>query len=160
MKLPKKGTNELSKYGFDWITLKVNLQGYKAPKGSNLAVLLLFAHFLKNGLITFFIFCIQLLGDDIDQLSRDGFDWIIAKVIFKVGKVRFGPFSRIYPYLTETIYDFVFMFHRKFGHNIHRIWDISQNRTFLTLNMTFRVIPYLSYFRMGLVQHQRRYMMQ
>ena len=26
--------------------------------------------------------CIQLLGDDIDQLSRDGFDLIIGKVIF------------------------------------------------------------------------------
>ena len=31
--------------------------------------------------------------DDIDQLSRDGFHWIIQKVIFKVGKVRFSPFS-------------------------------------------------------------------
>ena len=31
------------------------------------------------------LFGIQLLGDDIDQLSRDGFDWIIRKVIFKVG---------------------------------------------------------------------------
>ena len=34
----------------------------------------------------------QLLVDDIDNLSRDGFDWIIQKVIFKVGKVRFDPF--------------------------------------------------------------------
>ena len=46
----------------------------KVKKKSNLAVLLLFANFLKNGLITFlYIFCTQLLGDDIDQLSRDGF---------------------------------------------------------------------------------------
>ena len=36
------------------------------------------------------------LLDDIDNLSRDGFDWIIQKVIFKVGKVRFDPFSHIY----------------------------------------------------------------
>ena len=34
------------------------------------------------------------------------------------------------------------------------------NWTFLTLNMTYRVIPHLSYFRIGLVSHQRRYMMQ
>ena len=30
----------------------------------------------------------------------------------------------------------------------------------ITLKMTFRVIPYLSYFRAGLVSQQRRYMMQ
>ena len=34
------------------------------------------------------------------------------------------------------------------------------NWTFLTLKMTFRVIPYLSYFRTGLVSQQRSYMMQ
>ena len=44
------------------------------------------------------IFCLQLLGDDIDQLSRDGFDLIIRKVIFKFGKVRFGPFPHNYKY--------------------------------------------------------------
>ena len=32
------------------------------------------------------------------------------------------------------------------------------NWTFLTLKMTFRVIPYLSYFRAGLVSHPRSYM--
>ena len=35
--------------------------------------LLLFANFLKSGLITFIYSCIQLLGNDIDQLSRDIF---------------------------------------------------------------------------------------
>ena len=34
------------------------------------------------------------------------------------------------------------------------------NWTFLTLIMTFRVIPYLSYFRAGLVLQQKSYMMQ
>ena len=38
--------------------------------------------------------CIQLLVDDIDQLSRDGFHWIIQKV----GKVRFSTFSHNYWY--------------------------------------------------------------
>ena len=34
------------------------------------------------------------------------------------------------------------------------------NWTFRTLKMTFRVIPYLSYYRTGLVSQQRSYMMQ
>ena len=34
------------------------------------------------------------------------------------------------------------------------------NWTFLTLKITFRVIPYLSYFRAGLVSQQKSYMMQ
>ena len=34
------------------------------------------------------------------------------------------------------------------------------NWTFLTLQMTFRVIPYLSYFRAILVLQQKSYMMQ
>ena len=34
------------------------------------------------------------------------------------------------------------------------------NWTFLTFKMTFRVIPYLSYFRAGLVSQQKSYMMQ
>ena len=37
----------------------------------------------------------HFLVDDIDQLSRDGFDSIIRQVIFKVGKVRFGSFPII-----------------------------------------------------------------
>ena len=52
-------------------------------KGPTLAVLLLVANFLQHGLITFIIFGMQFLGDDIDQLSRDGFDWIIRKVILR-----------------------------------------------------------------------------
>ena len=45
-------------------------------KGSNLAVLLPFANFFlkRSDNIYFLLFCIQLLGDDIEQLSRDGFD--------------------------------------------------------------------------------------
>ena len=42
--------------------------------------------------------CIQLLGDDIDQLARVGFDYIFRKVTFMVGKPRFGPFSHNYQY--------------------------------------------------------------
>ena len=48
-----------------------------------------------------FIFCVYsflLMIDSIDNLSTDGFDWIIQKVIFKVGNVRFGPFSHNYQY--------------------------------------------------------------
>ena len=38
---------------------------------SNFGILLLFDNFLKNGLITFFFFCKQLLVDNIDQLEFD-----------------------------------------------------------------------------------------
>ena len=34
------------------------------------------------------------------------------------------------------------------------------NRTFVTLKMTFKMIPYLPYFRTVLVSQQRSYMMQ
>ena len=42
-------------------------------KRSHLAVLLLFANFLKRGQIIFLYFLYTVLGDDIDHLSRDGF---------------------------------------------------------------------------------------
>ena len=38
--------------------------------------------------------------------------------------------------------------------------EIDHNWTFRTLKMTSRVIPYLSYYRTGLVSQQRSYMMQ
>ena len=46
MKLPEDGTNELSKDGFDWITLKVIFQGPKGPGRVKFGCL---ANFLKNG---------------------------------------------------------------------------------------------------------------
>ena len=53
--------------------------GPKGQKGVIFGIVLLFGNFLKNGLITFLIFRIQLLGNYIDQLSRDGLlkKWII-----------------------------------------------------------------------------------
>ena len=74
---------------------KCHFYGLKGPKRVKFGYLEIF----DNSLITFFsVFCIQLLGDDIDKLSRDGFDSIIQKVIFKVEKVRFGLFSYNYQY--------------------------------------------------------------
>ena len=49
-----------------------------------LGILLLFGNFLQNHLMIFFI-CIQHLGDDISQLSRDGIDLIDLKVIIRSG---------------------------------------------------------------------------
>ena len=94
MKLPKSNTNELSKYGFDWIAPKVIFQG---PKKSNLA----FCQFLKignflKGSDNFSLFLVYSFLGMI--LTRDGFHWIIQKVIFKVGKVRFSPFFHNYWY--------------------------------------------------------------
>ena len=49
----------------------VNVQ--KVRQRSNLAVLLLFANLLKNGLIKSLYFLHTASWDDIGQLSRDGF---------------------------------------------------------------------------------------
>ena len=62
MNIPNEGADVLPTDGFDWITLKVIFQGPKDPKRSNLVVLLLFANFPKNGLITFLIFVYSFLG--------------------------------------------------------------------------------------------------
>ena len=99
MKLPRRVLMDCKKMYLIEALLMSFFKVQKVYKKSNLAVLLLFANFLKNGLITFlYFFCTHLLGDDIDQLSRDGFHWIIQKVIFKVGKVRFSSFSHNYWY--------------------------------------------------------------
>ena len=99
MQLPKEGAVGLPKDGFDWITLKVIFLGPKGPQMSNLTVFATFCQFSQKRVDHFsYLFCTQLLGDDIDKLSREEFYWIIQKVIFKVGKVRFSPFSHNYWY--------------------------------------------------------------
>ena len=61
----------------------------RSEKGNIFGVFLLFANFLQTCLITFYFLCTQLLVDDINKLIID----FSLKVIFKVRKVRFGPFS-------------------------------------------------------------------
>ena len=77
-------------------------------------------------------FCIQLLVDDIDQLSRDGFDWIIKKVIFKVWKVRFGPYphnnwysvvTRCCPILLHHVFSLVW---NESWPKIWKVWSYSK----------------------------------
>ena len=67
------------------------------------------------------------------------------------------------------ICDFVYMFHRNIGHiactvsEILAHWQTDHkvpHLTFLTLKMTLRVIPPLSYFRTGSVSHKRSDIMQ
>ena len=61
---------------------------------------------------------------------------------------------------------YYYVFHTYFHHTMYvseilaEIDHKGPNWTFLTLKMTFRVIPYLSYFRAGSVSQQRSYMMQ
>ena len=52
-------------------SLKVIFKDLKGQKKVNFGC---FATFCRFSQIFYFIFCIQLFGDDIDQLSRDGFD--------------------------------------------------------------------------------------
>ena len=89
--LPNEGTGGLPKDGFDLITLKVICQGLKGQKRVKFGYLATCWQFIKNGLIFF-------LYTDIDQMSRDGSNGIIRKVIFKVEKVTFGQFSYNYRY--------------------------------------------------------------
>ena len=74
-RLPKEGTNELSKDGFYLIALNVIFKGSKGPKQVKFGfILLLFANFLKSGLINFLSLLYTDSWDDIDQLSRGGFN--------------------------------------------------------------------------------------
>ena len=58
------------------------------------------------------------------------------------------------------------VFHTNFHRTMYRFWDISWNRSqrsklnLSDFKMTFKLNPYLSYFRTGLVSQQRSYMMQ
>ena len=71
----------------------INLKGQKR---SNFCILLLFGNFLKNGLITFFfLFGLKFSWEAMYQQSKAGFDWNTPKIIFRVGKVRFGHFPII-----------------------------------------------------------------
>ena len=77
-----------------WISPSLNLE---SPKNVKFGCFATFCQFSKKKTIACFcIYCMYILGDDIDLLSRDRFDLIIAKVIFMVGKVRYGPFSHNY----------------------------------------------------------------
>ena len=107
MKLHREGTNELSTR-FDWIALNVIFQGTKGPKR------------VKFCCFATCYVCIQLLGDNIDHLLRDRFDWIIRKVISKVGKVRFGQFSHNYLY-----YSIVTKCFPNLLHHVSSLWSQS-----------------------------------
>ena len=55
--------------------VKVNFQGSKGQKGVKFGYFATFWQFSQNWSDNFSLFFfIHLLGDDIDQLSRDGFD--------------------------------------------------------------------------------------
>ena len=66
-------------------------------KRLNFGILLLFDNCLKNGLITFlYILYSSFLGMILINCQEMDLIRIIWKVIFKVGKVRFGPLSHRY----------------------------------------------------------------
>ena len=130
MKLPRDGTNELSKDGFDWITLKVIFQGPNGRERVKCGCFVTFGQFSQKRSDNFFSFCIQFLWDYIDQLSRYGFifDWIILKDIFKVGNVRFGPFSHNYWYysvVTKCVPNLLHHESSLVGNQAHlKIWKV------------------------------------
>ena len=92
MNLPRDGTNELPKAGFDLIALKVIFQGRKMSKLANFDTS---CPFIQNQSVMFPLFLHEASQDGDNKLWREGFDWIILKVIAKVRKVTFDPFSHI-----------------------------------------------------------------
>ena len=74
MKLPNEGTDGLTRDGFNRITLNVIFKVLRVRK----CQIFVFCNFLaifSTGLKTCLYFLrMQLLVDDIDNLSRDGFD--------------------------------------------------------------------------------------
>ena len=80
---------------------------------------------------------------------------------FDLFKVKF------YQLNWKAIYDLLYVFHANFHHTMYRFRDVSWNRPQRSKldrsdieNDLYKVIPYLSYFRTGLVSLQRSYMMQ
>ena len=98
MTFPKEGSDGLPKDGCYWITLKIIFQGPNGPKTVKFCFAT-FCHFSQKRFDNLFIFLLYTASWGlISELSRDGFHRIIQKVIFKVGKVRFSPFSHNYWY--------------------------------------------------------------
>ena len=130
--------HEACQEGYQWtgkrrIWLNLSKRSFcnvrKFRKGSNLDILLLFGNFIKDGLLTFSLFFYAAFGDDIDQLSRDGFDWIIWKVIFKAGKIRFGLFPHNYQYYSVVTKCSPKVLHYVtcllWNHSWLKIWNVS-----------------------------------
>ena len=73
MKLPKESTDGLPRDGFDCITDTVIFRGLEGQKKVIFGYFSTFWQFslTRSDNFSLFYFCIQLLGDDINQLSRD-----------------------------------------------------------------------------------------
>ena len=71
------------------------------------------------------------------------------------GKLKGHIYMIYYMYFIQT-----FIIRCTISEILAKIDHKGPNWTFLTLKMTLRVIPYLSYFRAGLVSQQRSYIMQ
>ena len=119
MHLPKYGTNQLPKAGFDWIALRVIFQGRKVIHFSLFSNFDTYCLFIQNLFSNFFSILAWSFPRMVTMnLWRDRFDWIthcqgqkgqvwliftyfailissievLLKVIFKVRQVKFGPF--------------------------------------------------------------------
>ena len=85
---PKEGDDGLPK---DWITLKIIFQGQKGPKMVKFGYFAAYWQFSQKQSDIFFL---HSFLDDL--INCQDLIWITRKVIFKVRKVRFGPFSENY----------------------------------------------------------------
>ena len=130
----KEGTNELPKDGFDWITLKVIFQGSKGLKKSNFAVFDTFCQFTQKRSDNFSLYLVySFFRMILINCQEMDFIELFGKVIFKVGKVRFSPFSRNYWYYSivtkccpNLLHHVAFLFWNQSCPKIWKVWNHSK----------------------------------
>ena len=69
---------------------------FSRSETSNLALFAFGGHLLQNCSVTFSLVLHRASQEGYQWTSERVFAWITLKVFFKVGKVRFGPFSHMY----------------------------------------------------------------
>ena len=110
-----------------WILLNRSFFNVRKEKRSNCGILLPFGNFLKNHLMHLhYLLYTASWGWD-RSTSRDGFDLIILKVIFKVGKVKFGPFFHNYWYysvITKCCPNLLYLATLLWSQSCTKIWKV------------------------------------
>ena len=101
IELPRKGTNELPKDGFAWITLKVFFKVGKVRFCPFLHIYLCYSVVLKCCPF----FCTKKLHWSVNTVVKYKCCAVTLKVIFKVRKVEFGPLWSICTNISEMVHD-------------------------------------------------------
>ena len=127
MKLPKEATNELAKYGFYWIALKVIFQDPKGPK--KIGCFATFRQFSQKRSDDFLRLCIHLFADDRDQLTVKRWIWFnYSESHFQGRKGHYSVITKCCPNLLHHVSSLVW------NQSYPKIW-----RCEITLNVVFNI---------------------